>query len=340
MASHQPQPAAAEMQQFIAALPKAELHVHLEGCVDADTLWELASQQKSSLMEQGRECVAELFQTSTFLDFLQAFKTVCLHLQSPDDYELITYRALERLAAQNVRYTEMILSAGVMVWRGQQISPLFGGAARGARRAAREFGIETRWIFDAVRHLPLEQGWEVARAAQELMDEGVVGIGIGGDEAAGPEKFTEVFEFARQQGLRRVAHAGEAAGPASIWGALTLGAERIGHGLTAGQDAALVGHLAAEAIPVEICLTSNVRTGGIPQLGAHPLREFFAAGVPVSLHSDDPSLFGTDLLREYRLAHEFFGFTREELKTLARNSFEAAFLSPAEKRGFLEAFQV
>jgi adenosine deaminase/aminodeoxyfutalosine deaminase len=339
MANLAAQPGIESIAQYIAALPKAELHVHLEGSVDADTLWELATAQRSPLAAQGREHSDGLYRTTAFRDFLQAFKTVCQHLNTPEDYELITYRALERLARQNVRYAEMILSAGVMVWRGQPVAALFRGAARGARAAEREFGIQTRWIFDAVRQLPLEQGWEVARTAADLMDEAVIGMGIGGDEAVGPERFTEIYQFAKQKGLRRVAHAGEAAGPESIWGALrSLGAERIGHGLSAAQDESLVHHLAEAAVPVEICLTSNVRTGGIADLAVHPFRHYFAAGIPVSLHTDDPSLFGTDLLREYRLAHEVFSFSREELLQLARNTFEAAFLSPDEKRAFLEAF--
>jgi aminodeoxyfutalosine deaminase len=339
MASPRSDSSVSSIEQFIAKLPKAELHVHLEGSVDADTLWELACNQKSHLAEQGREAVDALFHTSNFLDFLQAFKKICLHLNSPEDYELITYRALQRMARQNVHYAEIILSAGVMIWRDQKIDALFGGAARGAKNAARDFGLQTRWIFDIVRQFPLEHAWQVAQSAIRLMNEGVVAIGIGGNEASGPESFAEVFNVARQQGLRRVAHAGEAAGPASIWGALqSLGAERIGHGLTAIEDQALVRHLADEAVPVEICLTSNLRTGGIIELSAHPLRSYYNAGVPVSLHTDDPALFGTNLLSEYRLAHETFGFTRDELRELARNSFQAAFLSPTEKRAFLEGF--
>lgn len=339
MASPASHPESESLERYIATLPKAELHVHLEGSVDADTLWELASRQGSELARQGRECADALFRTERFQDFLQAFKTVCLHLRTPEDFEQITYRALRRMAEQSVRYAELILSAGVLAWRGQEIAPLFLGAARGARNAERDFGIQTRWIFDAVRQMPVEQAWQVAHAAAGLMQEGVIGIGIGGDEATGPDRFAEVFQFARRKGLRRVAHAGEAAGPESIWGALrSLGAERIGHGLSAMHDEALVRHLAEQAVPVEICLTSNLRTGGIARLADHPLRRYFEAAVPVSLHTDDPTLFGTDLLREYRLASEVFGFTRAELRQLARNSFEAAFLSPAEKRGFLEAF--
>jgi adenosine deaminase len=139
--------------------------------------------------------------------------------------------------------------------------------------------------------------------------------------------------------LRLHAHAGELAGPESIWSALRdLGAERIGHGLTAAQDPALVRHLAATQVPVEICLSSNLRTGGIADLAQHPLRRYFDAGLNVSLHSDDPALFNTDLNREYHLAHRVFGFTPDELRRLAMNSFQAAFLPPEEKTGYLAEF--
>ncbi len=341
MSSPSPSPSPdspSEIVPFIAALPKAELHIHLEGSVDADTLWELATQQRSPLFAQGRAAVDALYQTSKFSAFLDAFKVVCLHLQTPDDYELITYRALQRMAAQNVRYAEITLSVGVMVWREQAIDPLFSGVERGARRARRDFAIRAQWIFDAVRHLPLEQGWEVARSAARLTDRGVVGIGIGGNEASGPaENFGAIFEFASQRGLRRVAHAGEAVGPESIWSALRiLHAERIGHGLSAAADRGLVEQLAQSRVPVEICLTSNLRTGGISEISRHPLRDYFDAGMHVSLHTDDPALFGVDLNSEYLLAHQVFGFSREELRQLAVNSFEASFLPPNEQMEFLK----
>jgi aminodeoxyfutalosine deaminase len=327
----------ASIEQFISSLPKAELHVHLEGSVDADTLWELAVQNGSRLAAGGRESLGFVFQTSDFSNFLLAFKNVCLHLQSGHDYELITYRALKKLAAQNVQYVEMIISAGVMIWRGQAIEPLFTGAVRGAKLAHREFGIQTRWIFDIVRQFPVEHAWHVVRAAVNLTNEGVIGIGIGGEESISSEKFGEVFQFGNQQDLHCVAHAGEAAGPESIWGALRfLGAERIGHGLTAVQDKALVRFLADQSIPVEVCLTSNVCTGGIKKLAEHPLRTYFDAGIPVSLHTDDPALFGTTLLREYEIAHDVFGFSRDELLQLARNSFATSFLPPDEKSRFIQ----
>ncbi len=328
------------IEQFIAALPKAELHVHLEGCVDADTLWELAVRQHSPLVAGGRAALDAPYAARDFAGFIEAFKTVCLHLQDPADYQFITYRALRRLAAQNVRYAEMLLSAGIVLRRGQNLDAVFAAVEAGAQQAQQECGIRVQWIFDAVRHWGAEFAWPVVRAAASLRKRGVVAFGIGGHEARGPaEWFAEIFDFARNDGLRLHAHAGELAGPESVWSALNnLGAERIGHGLTAAQDARLVSHLAERQIPVEVCLTSNRCTGGIAELSQHPLRRYFDQGVHVSLHSDDPALFGTDLNREYLLAHQVFGFTREELRRLAMNSFDAAFLAADEKRSYLSAF--
>jgi aminodeoxyfutalosine deaminase len=328
------------MEQFVAALPKAELHVHLEGAIEPKVLMRLAVRHQTELASQGPEAVNALYHTRDFAAFLEAFKTVCSHLKTPADYEFVTYRVLRRLAAQNVRYAEIILSAGVMLWKGQDILPMFTGVDAGARQAREEFGIRAQWIFDAVRHLPIEQARTVAITAASLRSRGVVGIGIGGDEAAGPAgQFREIYDFARKEGLRLTAHAGETVGPESIWSALNdLGAERIGHGLAAAQDPKLVEHLAAKQTPVEICLTSNLRTGSVAELSQHPLRQYFDQGLQVSLHSDDPTLFGTDLNNEYLLAHQTFGFTEEELRRLAMNSFEAAFLSSDEKRNYLAAF--
>jgi len=329
------------MEEFVAALPKAELHVHLEGSVEPETLWELAVRQGSALAAEGRQSLRALYATCDFNGFLQAFKTVCLHLQTPEDYELVTYNALRRLAAQNVKYAEVTLSAGAILWKGQDLDAIFPGVERGTARACQELGIRTQWIFDAVRQFGPEAAWPVARAAARWQDRGVIGIGIGGDEQGGPaEWFRDVFAFAREQALRLTAHAGETAGPESIRQALdVLGAERIGHGVAAAQDFSLMERLAIDQIPLEVCLTSNVRTAAVAELAQHPLRLFFDRGVRVSLHTDDPALFGTDLNREYLLAHTALGFSREELRRLAMNSFEAAFLSSEEKQSYLAAFQ-
>ena len=328
------------MQQYIAVLPKAELHVHLEGAVEPLHLSRLATKHQTALAAGGEQAIQALYTTRDFAGFLEAFKIVCQHLQTPVDYEFITYRVLRRLSRQQVRYAEIIISAGVMLWNGQNIVTLFTGIDAGARKAQAEFGIRVQWIFDVVRQFPVEQAWGVARAAAALRSRGVVALGIGGDETAAPaERFQEIFAFARDHGLHLVAHAGETVGPESIWSALNhLGAERIGHGLTAAHDPALLDHIGSRQLPVEICLTSNLRTGGIAELNQHPLRQYFDRGLNVSLHSDDPTLFGTDLNREYLLAHEAFGFNQFELRRLAMNSFESSFLSRQEKDSCLASF--
>jgi aminodeoxyfutalosine deaminase len=328
------------MDDFIASLPKAELHLHLEGTVDAETLWELAQRYGTPLASGGREAVERLYGAGDFSAFLHAFKTVCQHLRSPEDYERITYRALSRLAGQNVRYAEITLSAGVILWKGEDLLAAFEGVEAGYRRARDESGIRVKWIFDVVRQFGPQAAMAVVDTAASLLDRGVVAFGMGGDERmAAPELFRAVYASARSQGLRLTAHAGESGGPESIRNSLdVLGAERIGHGLTAAQDPRLVDYLAEKQVPLDICLTSNVRTGCLAELSSHPLPHYFDRGLLLSLNTDDPALFGTDLNREYLLAQKVFGLTRKQLIHLARSSFQAAFLSPAEKHCYLAAF--
>jgi len=311
----------ADLHQFIVSLLKAEVHLHLEGAVDLETLGELAARRGLPPPSP------DLYRYADFLGFLKAFKTVCDHLCRPEDYELVTYRLVHRLHAARVRYAEIYIAAGVLLWQQKPLEELFDGADAGYRRARQECGVEVRWIFDATRQFGAEAAMEMTRRAARLQERGVVAIGIGGDEnRAAPEMFRDVYAFARAEGLRLTAHAGETVGPESVWGALrALGAERIGHGLTAIRDPRLVAHLAEKQVPVDVCLSSNVRTGALEALEQHPLRRYFDAGLLVSLSTDDPAMFETDLVREYALAHDVLGFTREELHRLAENSFRAAF---------------
>ena len=265
-----------------------------------------------------------------------AFKTLTEDLQTPDDYELITYRLMQQLKIQNVLHAEAYVSVGVCLWREQDFDAIFEGLERGRERGQKEFGVSLLWIFDAVRQFGAEAAQKVFELAAKYRDRSVVSIGIGGDELkAQPELFREQFAYASAQGLRLTAHAGESAGPESIWGALNLGAERIGHGLTAAQDPELIEELAQRQVPVEICLTSNLKTGCCLQLHDHPVRKYFDQGLMITLSSDDPAMFGTTLNREYELAQSEFGFTDEHLRELARNSFEASFLPPDKKIEFL-----
>jgi adenosine deaminase/aminodeoxyfutalosine deaminase len=321
---------------FIPSLPKAELHLHLEGSIDPQTLVELRTRhgKPASLAE-----VELVYQYSDFTGFLMAFKTITEDLQTAADYELITYRLMEKLKAENILHAEVYVSVGVNLWRKQDFDALFDGMERGRARGERDFGISLLWIFDAVRQFGAEAAKPVADLAIRYKDRNVVGFGIGGDERkAEPELFKDIYSYARDHGLRLTAHAGETAGPGSIWGALNLRVERIGHGLTAIQDAELMEELAHRQIPIEICLTSNLRTGACRKIQDHPVRQYFDQGLMITLNSDDPAIFATTLSREYQLAQETFGFTDEHLRELARNSFEASFLPAEKKLDFLNLF--
>jgi aminodeoxyfutalosine deaminase len=319
---------------FISTLPKAELHLHLEGSIDAATLLELRTRHGKPVTD-----IAQLYRYKDFTGFLMAFKTITEDLTTPEDYELITYRLIEKLKAQNVLHAEVFISVGVCLWRQQDFTAIFEGMERGRLRGEHDFGISLLWIFDAVRQFGDAAAKQVADLAVDLKAPSIVGFGIGGDEAKGPaEMFRDVYAYAADHGLRLTVHAGENAGPESIWGALNLHVERIGHGLTAWQDPELVEELATRQVPVEICMTSNLRTGCCQALTAHPVRNYFDQGVMITLNTDDPAMFGTSLNREYQLAQDEFGFTDEHLRELARNSFEASFLPPEKKLNFLNLF--
>jgi len=303
------------MADFLVEMPKAELHLHLEGSAEPETLHEL---DPSTPLEELRA----LYRYADFEDFLKAFGAVGKRLRTPEDYALVTRRLLERLAAEYVRYAEIILAAGVVLWKGQEFAPIFDAI----REAAAGSPVEVRWILDAVRQFSVEQAQQVAELAAERMDRGVVALGMGGSEERGQtEWFTEVFAFAKNAGLRLVAHAGESTGPESVWAALKLGAERIGHGIAAARDAELMRQLREQDIPLEICLTSNLVTGVVKSLEEHPLRRLYDAGVPIVLNTDDPAMFGCTLTSEYRLAARQFGFSEAEMRGIAENGFRYAF---------------
>jgi adenosine deaminase/aminodeoxyfutalosine deaminase len=329
-------PAPDRPNSFIRLLPKAELHLHLEGAIQAATLLELKHRhgQSGSLAE-----VDKLYRYSDFDSFLMAFKAVTEHLRSPEDYELITYGLMQQLKEENILHAEIYVSVGVCLWRNQDFPAIFEGLERGRQRGERDFGISVLWIFDAVRHFGAEAARKVFELAVRYRDRNVIAVGIGGDEQkAKPELFRDSYGYAADNGLHLTAHAGETAGPESIWGAINLRAERIGHGLTAAQDPDLVEELAQRQVPIEICITSNVRTGCCKTVSEHPVKQYFDHGLMITVNTDDPAMFGTTLSHEYQLAQQAFAFTDEHLRELARNSFEASFLPAEKKLEFLNLF--
>lgn len=329
---------------WIERLPKAELHLHLEGSATAETLVALA--QAAGRRDLSLDAVRRKIAYRNFLGFLLAFKYVSEQLRAPSDYAFLLHALLAELHRQRVLYAEITFAAGVALFKRQDVDRIFEALLKAAEEARREYPVEVRWIFDAVRNFGADHVERVAEYALRWQDAGVVAFGIGGDEAAGPAGwFRTTFDRVRAAGLRVTVHAGETVGPESIWAAIRdLGAERIGHGLSAFRDPELLDYLAQERTALEVCPTSNVRTGALAQhtgsddLCAHPLMDYCRRGLTVTLNSDDPGLFDTTLNEEYARGHEL-GLSREALIGVAANAFHCAFCEPAVKETLLERFQ-
>lgn len=301
-------------------MTRAELHLHLEGAVERETLKEL----DPALRDQDLRAALTY---SDFAGFIQSYVWVNRRLCGPADYALIARRLFERLAAQGICYAEVTLSAGVILWKKQDLNAIFDALANEAAKSP----LPIRWIIDAVRQFGADAAAPVFDFAADRMRDGVVAIGLGGFEAEGPAVwFRELYAKARDRGLRLTCHAGETTNAQSVWDALEIGAERIGHGIRAVEDPRLMEHLRAHQIPLEICITSNVRTSAVPSLAEHPVRKLFDAGVPIILNTDDPALFECTLPSEYELAARVFGFTTEELSRIAGNSLGYAFSAAAK----------
>lgn len=300
---------------------KSELHLHLEGTVDRETVMLL----DPSL---SRDAVDAAWTFTDFAGFLECFKFIAQRLRGPRDYALITRRMMEKLAREGITYAEVTLGAGVVLWRGFDFRSVWRAIRDAQREAFQQFPVEVWWNLDAIRQFGPDHVMDVAKLAAKYVGDGAISFGIGGDEVGGPALgLREAFQYARDAGLRLTAHAGETAGPESIRAALEIGAERIGHGIRAVDDPDLMRRLREQQIPLEVCITSNVKTGAVASLAAHPVRKLFDAGVPITLNTDDPGVFETDLANEFRLAHEVFGFSEAELSGIASVAAQFRFVN-------------
>jgi adenosine deaminase/aminodeoxyfutalosine deaminase len=321
-------------REALRRLPKAELHLHLEGSLSPATLWRLAQRQGHPLGLDSLAACRRLYDFQDFAGFIQAIKTASQLLRDPADYADAVAALAGQLQAQGVVYSEVFFSVGILLWRGVAIEP-YWEAAEAARCAAEAAtGVRIRWIFDAVRQFGPDHLEQVVDWAIRLQASGsVLGIGIGGDEKQQPAAVVAPgYARARAHGLRTTIHAGETCGPQSVWDALThLQPDRLGHGIHAIEDPRLMDELARRQVALDICPTSNYKTGAWPATAPHPIRAFFDRGLRLSLSTDDPGIFSCTLLGEYEWLAVHGGFSIAELQRLANGGFECSLLSSLDR---------
>lgn len=324
------------MHDFISRLPKVELHVHLVGSASPGTVLELARRHPQHGVPAEAAALKRFYEFTDFAHFIDVYVKVNHLVASGADVTMLVVGLAADLARNNVRYAEVTVTPASHLQRGIAPDELTEALRLGRERALTEHGVRLAWIFDVPG--PMDPTGQVTLDyALREHPEGTVGFGLGGPEIGVPrEQFRDAFRRAGAAGLRLVPHAGETTGPESVWAALReLGAERIGHGTNAARDPRLLEHLAQHGIALEVCPTSNVCTGAVPSLAEHPLPAFLAAGAPVTLATDDPGMFHTDLNREYLLCHSQFGLDAADLAELARAGVRAAFCPPEVRAALL-----
>ncbi|MFC8845457.1 MULTISPECIES: adenosine deaminase [unclassified Micromonospora] len=323
-----------DLSAFIAGLPKVELHVHHVGSASPRIVAELAARHEgASPVPADPDALADYFAFRDFAHFIEVYLSVVDLVRDPEDVWILTHEVARELARQQVRYAELTVTPYSHVRRGIP-APAFCEAIEDARkRAEADFGIALRWCFDIPGEAGLPAAEETLRICLEEQPEGLVSFGLGGPEIGVPRpQFKPYFDQARSAGLRSAPHAGETTGPQTVWDALRdLGAERIGHGISAAADPELLAHLAQHRIALEVCPTSNVRTRAVASLDAHPLPRLVEAGVLVTINSDDPPMFGTTLNDEYAVAARLLGLGPQGLAALATDAVSVSFLEAGEK---------
>ncbi|HEX7475133.1 MAG TPA: adenosine deaminase [Dehalococcoidales bacterium] len=316
-----------------------ELHLHLEGAIPLDTLWELIRKYGGEPSVPNRQALTSKFQYRDFPHFIQTWIWKNQFLREYEDFILIAEATARDLAAQNIRYAETFFTPSDFFGKGLKTQKITEAIRVGLARVPE---IQIELIADFCRDDGVENAAKVIEEINEVKGLGVIGVTIGGSEQSfPPEPFAGVYARARQLGFHTSAHAGEAAGPESIWGAIqSLKVERIGHGTRAIEDEQLLEYLAEKKIPLEVCPLSNVRTGVVKSIDTHPVRKFFERGIVVTINTDDPKMFGNSLAEEYRLLEERLGFSRDDIRTLILQAIDSAWLPEAEKRQTAEQFKM
>ncbi|GAA0981906.1 adenosine deaminase [Acrocarpospora macrocephala] len=326
-----------DLTEFIAGLPKAELHVHHVGSASPRIVAELAARHEgSTVVPADPEQLAAFFDFRDFAHFIEVYTSVVHLVRDPEDLWTLIHGVGVDLAAQNVRYAELTVTPYIHLLNGIPDAQFCEVIEDARRRVEADHGTVLRWCFDIPGEIGVS-GERTLRIALDQRPDGLVSFGLGGPEAGvSRAQFAPFFDQARAAGLHSVPHAGETTGPDTIWDAINhLGAERIGHGISSAQDPKLLTYLAEHAIPLEICPTSNVCTKAVPSLAEHPLPTIVAAGVPVTINSDDPPMFGTTLNQEYAVAAQLLHLDPNGIADLAKNAVHASFLDPQGKSTLL-----
>ncbi len=327
---------------YIRRLPKAELHLHLEGSTTGQVLQTLSRKYHTDYQDQTPEQIeASLFRFDDFWGFLNCYKTVCAHLREPQDYVLVLDALADYCRRENISYAEVITSPAIPWGAGRDGEAAMGALLDRSAEIEAEKHVTIRWILDCVRQFGEESARRTAELAVKYHDRGIVGIGLGGDEKSlAMKEYERVFHWAKANGLYIHVHAGEVGGPEQVWEALTvLGANRIGHGIQAARDTRLMEYLRHHAVALDICLTSNLKTRAWAPISSHPFGLFWKRGVPVTLNTDDPGVFQTSLTDEYLKAAKYFSLQRDDLNRIALQSIQAAFLPASEKGRLMQLFQ-
>ena len=326
------------IEPFLLEMPKVELHVHLEGTFRPATLLSLARKNGVPLPADDEAGLRRWFRFRDFDHFIEIYLTCSRCLQDPADFHILALDFLAEQAVQNVLYSEVHFTISTHLWNGLDSEAIRQALGEAAADGERRHGIRMRLIPDIVRNMDTKRADATLRWAVDGKNDGVIAMGLGGIELGySTEPFRDHFATAKQEGLHCVAHAGETGGPESIRSVLEVcGAERIGHGIRAIDDPALMQRLAEHRIPLEVCPSSNVALGVVRSLEEHPVKRLLEAGLEVTINSDDPPLFGTNLTREYLKLHRAFGYSRRQLAQLSMNGLRHSFLS-AEEKAALEA---
>ncbi|MEJ2663001.1 MAG: adenosine deaminase [Spirochaetia bacterium] len=321
------------IQNIFRNLPKIELHLHLEGAIPLPTLWELIKKYGGH-KELGNdiENLRRKFVFKDFPHFIETWIWKNQFLKEYEDFEFMAAGVARDLAAQNIVYAELFFTPSDHLAKGLELERIVEAVAAGIARQEKKTTL--RLIYDLCRDAGPEKGMEQLEKLKDLKDYGIIGIGIGGSEQLyPPEPFAAVYEKARTYGLHTTAHAGEAAGAPSVWGALkTLKAERLGHGTRSIEDPSLVAYLKETQVPVEVCPLSNVRTGVVASLAEHPVKHYFAEGLNICINTDDPKMFHNSLEQEYASLVDELGFSLGDIKQLLHNAAASAWCDEETKQ--------